>query len=65
MYDYDFDWDRHLVLRSGFGNVHDVGHGWDYAGLTLVADAVTKDTAGAWALVRKHAAAKPKALYPS
>ena len=58
-------WDRYIVLKTGFGNVFDVGHGWTYDGLVLVADAIWRDSRSAWAAVEEHAKIKPAAEFPS
>ena len=52
-----YDWK--LVLRTGFGNIFDVGHGWDYEAGCMVAEAITNDD---WREV--EAFARTKALSP-
>lgn len=46
--DTDVDWSDILTLRTGYGNLRDVGYGWDEKGLELLAQAINLKTERAW-----------------
>lgn len=51
--DTDVDWSGQLPLRTGYGNLHDIGYGWDDRGLNLLARAITEGTDVAWRAVEE------------
>lgn len=64
MIDDDDDRAWPLILRTGFGNIFDIGYGWDHRGQTLIATALnagsTLAKGEAWSAVedfcrQKHA----------
>lgn len=61
----DDGWDHLMVLRTGFGNIHDIGHGWTYDGLVRIAIAIGHDTDKSWDAVTAYAKTKQNAMYPS
>lgn len=59
------DWSSFMLLKTGFGQVFDVGHGWSYAGLCAVAEAINSGKERDWQIVEQHASKKPAAEMPS
>lgn len=58
------DW--RLLLRTGFGNIFDVGYGWDYEGQVLLARAVNcppgPEKERAWADVKEFCRKRPRSI---